>query len=64
MARTGLRLGDAAADASARMETIFASLARLQTAILKAEAVLGRMQAGLEGFRKPVDRLGDEGPRP
>ncbi len=64
MARDGLRLGDEAADARVKMATIFASLERLQTGILKAEAVLGRMRAGLEDFRKSLDPPSDEGTRP
>ncbi len=64
MARAELRLGEEAADARAKVATIFASLERLHTGILKAEAVLGRMQEGLDGFRKSLDPPGDEGTRP
>jgi hypothetical protein len=46
------------------MAAIFASLERLQTGILKAEAVLGRMRANLEGFRKSVEQPGGEGTKP
>jgi len=64
MARDELRLGDEATDAHAKMAAIFASLERLQTGILKAEAVLGRMRANLGDFRKPLDPRDDEGTRP
>lgn len=64
MARAGLRLGDEPTDARVKMAAIFASLERLQTGILKAEAVLGRMRANLEGFRKSVEQPGGEGTKP
>jgi len=63
MTRTGLRLADEVADARARMTTIFESLERLQTGILRAEAVLSRMQVDLERFRKSLDPPTDEGTR-
>ncbi len=68
MAREGLRLGDQAADAPAKMatifeSTIFESLERLQTGILKAEAVLGWIRADLQDFRQSLDPPGDEATR-
>lgn len=64
MARDGLRLGDEAPDARVRVDTIFASLERLQDGILKAEAVLDRMRASLEVFRKSPEPPGGEGTKP